>query len=71
VLLNGRGLDMTALFESYHPFTERPRARLASFKPVSPTLKFYPNSAQRSERAEGLHSDRQLRPVMVPCMAAC
>jgi hypothetical protein len=34
-LLNGRGLDITALFESYHPFTERPRARLASFTPVS------------------------------------
>jgi hypothetical protein len=35
LLLNVRGLDITALFESYHPFTERPWARLASFTPVS------------------------------------
>lgn len=33
-LLNCRGMDITALFESYHPFTDRPRARLASFTPV-------------------------------------
>lgn len=40
MLLNGRGLDITALFEGYHPFTERHRARLASFKPVSRTVQF-------------------------------
>jgi hypothetical protein len=33
-LLNCRGLDITAHFESYHPFTERPRKILAAMKPV-------------------------------------
>jgi hypothetical protein len=33
-LLNSRGYDCTALFESYHPFTDKPRKILEGMTPV-------------------------------------
>lgn len=34
MLLNTQGRDMTALFEAFHPFTDRPHNLLAKMKEV-------------------------------------
>lgn len=37
--MNTQGRDMTALFEAFHPFSERPANLLAKMKEVRPRIR--------------------------------
>ena len=47
VLLNTQGRDLTALFEAFHPFTDRPLNLLAKMKEVRALLNPQPTATSR------------------------